>query len=93
MASLGFHFRDFLATKLSPHPRNSRLTCEGGVILDDQKKDLICQMVISEDLLQVVEREVFDLQGQIDTLNAAEVTNPTMKASLKKTEAYVKEPF
>ena len=55
--------------------------------LDDQKNDFNCQMVISEDLLQVVEREVFDLQGQIDTLDAAEVIDPTTKASLEKTEA------
>jgi len=50
-------------------------------------------MVISEDLLQVLEREVFDLQGHIDTLNAAEVIDPTTKATLDKTEAYVKESF
>ena len=61
--------------------------------LDDQKKYVNCEMVISEDLLQVVEREVFDLQGQIDTLNAGEVVNPATKASLEKTEAYVKESF
>ena len=75
-------------TKLSPNPRNSRLTREGGAILDDQKKDLSCQMMISEDLLQVVEREVYDLQGQIDNLNATDVMNPAMKARLEKTEAY-----
>ena len=50
--------------------------------LYDQKKDLSCQMMASEDLLQVVEREVFDLQGQIDTLNTTDVVNPTTKASL-----------
>jgi len=61
--------------------------------LDEQKKDPSCQMVISEDLLQVVEQEVFDLQGQIDTLNAAEVIDPATKASLEKTEAYVKNHF
>ena len=61
--------------------------------LGGQKKDPSCQMVISEDLLQVVQREVFDLEGQIDTLNAAQVTDTAMKASLEKTEAYVKESF
>jgi len=58
--------------------------------LDDQKKDLSCQMMASEYLLQVVER-VFDLQGQIDTFNAAEVIDP--EASWENTEAYVKESF
>ena len=50
-------------------------------------------MVISEDFLQIVEREVFDLQGPIDTLNAAEVLDAATKASLEKIEAYVKESF
>ena len=31
--------------------------------LDDQKKDLSCQMVASESSLQEAKREVFDLQG------------------------------
>jgi len=61
--------------------------------LYDQKKDLSCQMVASEDLLQVAEREVFDLQSQIGTLKAVEVIDPASKASLKNTEAYVKESF
>ena len=47
-------------------------------------------MMASEYLLQVVER-VFDLQGQIDTFNAAEVIDP--EASWENTEAYVKESF
>ena len=50
-------------------------------------------MVISKDFLQVVEWEVFDLQGQINTLNAAEVIDCATKARLEKTEAYVKESF
>jgi len=50
-------------------------------------------MVASEDLLQVAEREVFDLQSQIGTLKAVEVIDPASKASLKNTEAYVKESF
>jgi len=50
-------------------------------------------MVASEDLLQEAKQDVFDLQGQIDTLNDAEVIDPATKASLEKTEAYVKEPF
>ena len=50
-------------------------------------------MVISEDLLQAVEREVFELQGQMDIVNFGEVVDPPMKASLEKTEAYVKESF
>jgi len=61
--------------------------------LYDQKKDLSCQMVGSKDLLQVANQEVFDLQGQINTLNVAEVIEPTTKASLEKTKAYVKESF
>ena len=61
--------------------------------LDDQKKDLSFQMMTSEDLLQGAKWEVFDLQGQIDTINDAEVIDPATKASLEKTEAYVKESF
>ena len=34
---------------------------------------------------------VIDLQGQIDTLNAIEVIDPTTKASLKKVETYMKD--
>jgi len=41
----------------------------------------------------VAEREVFDLQGQIDTLNAAEVIDPATSASLEKTETYMNESF
>ena len=61
--------------------------------LDDQRKDLNCQTVVSEDLVQVAEREVVDLKGQIDTLNVAEIISPAIKASLEKTETYVKESF
>jgi len=61
--------------------------------LDDQRKDLNCQMVAIEDFLQVAEREVFDLLGQIDTLNAAKVIDPATRASLEKTETYMKESF
>ncbi|KAJ8426509.1 hypothetical protein Cgig2_013192 [Carnegiea gigantea] len=61
--------------------------------LDDQKKDLCCQVTASEDSLQEVEQTVIDLKGQIDTLNAIEVIDPATKASLEKTEAYVKESF
>ena len=50
-------------------------------------------MMASEDLLQVAEREVFDLQCQIDTLNAAEVIDPATRASLERTETYLKESF
>jgi len=50
-------------------------------------------MMASEDLLQVAEREVFDLQGQIDTLKAAEVIDTATKVSLEKTKAYAKETF
>ncbi|KAJ8429978.1 hypothetical protein Cgig2_009664 [Carnegiea gigantea] len=39
------------------------------------------------------ERGVINLKGQIDTLHAVEVIDPTTKASLEKTEAYVKESF
>ncbi|KAJ8420035.1 hypothetical protein Cgig2_011956 [Carnegiea gigantea] len=61
--------------------------------LDDQKKDLCCQVTASEDSLQKDEQAVIDLKGQIDTLNANEVIDPATKASLEKTEAYVKESF
>ena len=61
--------------------------------LDDQKKDLCCQVTASEDSLQKAEQAVIDLKGQIDTLNAIEVIDPSTKASLEKTEAYVKESF
>ncbi|KAJ8435490.1 hypothetical protein Cgig2_033229 [Carnegiea gigantea] len=61
--------------------------------LDDQKKDLCYQVTASEDSLQEAEQAVIDLKGQIDTLNAIEVIDPTTKASLEKTEAYVKESF
>ena len=61
--------------------------------LDDQKKDLCCQVMASEDSLQEAEQAVIDLKGQINTLNAIEVIDPTTKASLEKTEAYVKESF
>ena len=47
----------------------------------------------SEDLLQVAERELFDLQGQINTLNATEVIDPAIRASLEKTKTYVNESF
>jgi len=50
-------------------------------------------MMASEDLLQVAEREVFDLQGQINTLNTAEVIKPATRASLEKAKTYVKESF
>jgi len=58
--------------------------------LDDQKKDLSSQVVASGDLLQEVERTFIDLKGQINTLNVIEVIDPTTKASLEKTEVYVK---
>ncbi|KAJ8423647.1 hypothetical protein Cgig2_010634 [Carnegiea gigantea] len=61
--------------------------------LDDQKKDLSCQVVASEDLLQEVEWAVIDLKGQIDTLNAIEVIDPTSKASLEKIKTNIKESF
>ena len=60
---------------------------------DHQKKDLSCQMAASEDLLQAAHREVFNIQGQIDTLNAAEVIDPATRASLEKIETYIKESF
>jgi len=50
-------------------------------------------MVANEDLLQVAGREVFDLQGEINTLNAAEVIDPATRGSLEKTETYMKESF
>ena len=41
----------------------------------------------------MAKRQVFDLQGQIETLNAAEVIDLATRAGLEKTEAYVKESF
>jgi len=61
--------------------------------LEDQRKALSCQMMANEALLQVIEREVFDLQSLIDTLNAGEVIDPATKASLENTKTYVKELF
>ena len=62
-------------------------------LLEDQKKDLSSQVVASKHLLQEAEREVIDLQGQIDILNATEVMDAATKASLEKAEAYIKESF
>ncbi|KAJ8421805.1 hypothetical protein Cgig2_016543 [Carnegiea gigantea] len=50
-------------------------------LLEEQQKDLSSQ------------REVIDLQGQIDILNATEVMDAATKASLEKAEAYIKESF
>jgi len=50
-------------------------------------------MMASEDLLQVGKRELFDLQGQIDTLNTTEVIHPTTKASWEETVTYMMESF
>ncbi|KAJ8432128.1 hypothetical protein Cgig2_027710 [Carnegiea gigantea] len=61
--------------------------------LDNQKKDLSCQVAASKDLLQEPERAVIDLKDHINTLNAIKVIDPATKASLEKTEAYVKESF
>ncbi|KAJ8435738.1 LOW QUALITY PROTEIN: hypothetical protein Cgig2_003160 [Carnegiea gigantea] len=62
-------------------------------LLEDQKKDLGSQVAANEHLLQEVEREVIDLQGHIDILNATEVMDVATKASLEKAEAYIKESF
>ncbi|KAJ8424349.1 hypothetical protein Cgig2_033468 [Carnegiea gigantea] len=62
-------------------------------LLKDQKKDLSSQAVPSEHLLQKVEREVIDLQGQINILNATKVMDAVTKASLDKAEAYIKQSF
>ena len=50
-------------------------------------------MAASEHLLQEAKREVIDLQGQIEVLNATKVMNVATKASLEKAEAYIKESF
>ncbi|KAJ8425240.1 hypothetical protein Cgig2_014339 [Carnegiea gigantea] len=47
----------------------------------------------SEHLLQEAEREVINLQDQIDIFNANEVMDVATKASLEKVDAYIKEPF
>ncbi|KAJ8445794.1 LOW QUALITY PROTEIN: hypothetical protein Cgig2_027875 [Carnegiea gigantea] len=62
-------------------------------LLEDQHKELSSQVAASEHLLQEVEREVIDLQGQIEVLNATEVMDAATKASLEKAEAYIKESF
>jgi len=49
--------------------------------------------VVGKHLLREVEREVIDLQGQIDIFNATEVIDVTTKASSERTEAYIKESF
>ncbi|KAJ8425622.1 hypothetical protein Cgig2_018407 [Carnegiea gigantea] len=61
--------------------------------LEDQLKDLGFQVAANEHLLQEAEREVINLQGQIDILNATEVMDAATKASLEKVEAYIKESF
>ena len=62
-------------------------------LLEDQQKELSSQVTASEHLLQEAEREVIDLQGQIEVLNATEVMDAATKASLEKAEAYIKESF
>ncbi|KAJ8427082.1 hypothetical protein Cgig2_008951 [Carnegiea gigantea] len=62
-------------------------------LLEDQQKELSSPMAASEHLLQEAEREVIDLQGQIEVLNATEVMDAAIKASLEKVEAYIKESF
>ncbi|KAJ8430787.1 hypothetical protein Cgig2_023281 [Carnegiea gigantea] len=62
-------------------------------LLEDQQKELSSQVAASEHLLQEAEREVIDLQGQIEVLNATEVMDAATKASLEKAEAYIKESF
>ncbi|KAJ8430393.1 hypothetical protein Cgig2_000225 [Carnegiea gigantea] len=54
---------------------------------------LSSHVAASEHLLQEAEREVIDLQGQIDILNATEVMDASTKASLDKAEAYINESF
>ncbi|KAJ8446378.1 hypothetical protein Cgig2_019271 [Carnegiea gigantea] len=62
-------------------------------LLEDQQKELSSQVAASKHLLQEVEWEVIDLQGQIEVLNATEVMDAATKASLEKAEAYIKESF
>ncbi|KAJ8429623.1 hypothetical protein Cgig2_012285 [Carnegiea gigantea] len=62
-------------------------------LLENQQKELSSQVATSKHLLQEVEREVIDLQGQIEVLNATEVMDAATKASLEKAEAYIKESF
>ncbi|KAJ8425137.1 hypothetical protein Cgig2_017256 [Carnegiea gigantea] len=50
-------------------------------------------VAVNEHLLQEVEREVINLHGQIDIINANEVMDAATKASLKKTNAFIKESF
>ncbi|KAJ8437815.1 hypothetical protein Cgig2_013431 [Carnegiea gigantea] len=59
--------------------------------VDSRREELLkefCEVAASEDLLQEAEWAVIDLTGQIDTLNAIKVIDPTTKASVEKTEAY-----
>ncbi|KAJ8424573.1 hypothetical protein Cgig2_023569 [Carnegiea gigantea] len=62
-------------------------------LLEDQQKELSSQVAANEHLLQEAEREVIDLQCQIEVLNATEVMDAATKASLEKAEAYIKESF
>ncbi|KAJ8425548.1 hypothetical protein Cgig2_032885 [Carnegiea gigantea] len=51
-------------------------------LLDDQKKDLSCQVVVGKHLLQ---------EDQIDIFDATKVMDVATTTSLEKTEAYIKE--
>ncbi|KAJ8437247.1 hypothetical protein Cgig2_004640 [Carnegiea gigantea] len=59
----------------------------------NQKKDLSSQVTASDHLPQETNCEVFDLQSQIDITNATEIIDPSTKAILEKTKAYIKESF
>ena len=84
MASLGLHFRDFFRTKLSSINKTQDQYAKEVQSLDDQKKDLGCQTLISEYLLLVIQQEVFNLQGLINTLNVSDVIDHALKSSLEK---------
>ncbi|KAJ8438702.1 hypothetical protein Cgig2_011885 [Carnegiea gigantea] len=62
-------------------------------LLEDQTKYLSFKVAAREHLLQETEGEVIDLQGQIDIINATKVMDATTKASLEKTEVYIKTSF
>ncbi|KAJ8426539.1 hypothetical protein Cgig2_002059 [Carnegiea gigantea] len=62
-------------------------------LLEEQRKDLSSQVAASEHLLHEAKREVINLQGQIDILNATEVMDVATKASLEKAETYINESF
>ncbi|KAJ8443564.1 LOW QUALITY PROTEIN: hypothetical protein Cgig2_020651 [Carnegiea gigantea] len=75
---------------------SNRMTSHRGRILNEASQQLDVESTHYNALkakLGQVESGLIDLQGWIDTLNAIKVIDPATKASLERTEAYVKECF